>query len=112
MPRKFTQPEKKRQIKIKQTKMGLERIGEKKIVPFKFEELEREEKKVLAEIKEIFKKNADLNAELLPEDRLDLSDHQKRYLNGQLRSCGEETKETLGDVRKEEGRCHYYKRAA
>ncbi len=92
--------------------MGLERIGEIKIEPNRFEELEQKEKEVLAEIRAIFKKNADLNTELFPEDQLDLSDHQKRYLSGQLKIFGRETKETLRDLRVAEADCYYYKKAA
>jgi len=91
--------------------MGLEQIGEQKKIPFRFEELEQKEKEVLEEIRAIFKKNADLSAELLPEDHLDLSDRQKGYLSGQLKIFGREAKEILGEVEGEEEACNYYKKA-
>lgn len=91
--------------------MGLEQIGEIKKTPKGFEELELEEKKVLEEIQKLFKRNADLSAELLSGDQLNLTEHQKRYLNGQLKICGRDAKETLRDVKKEEEGCHYYKKA-
>jgi hypothetical protein len=77
--------------------MGIEKLGEEKIE--KVSLLERQEQAVMKKMKAIFKENAELNRLLLGEEDLDLSEHQKRYLTGQLSGIRRDTKDVLRELR-------------
>jgi len=62
-------------------------------------ELEKEEKEVIEKVKAIFRENAELNKLLLDEEDLNLNDHQKRYLTGQLTGFRQDTQGVIKDLR-------------
>jgi len=62
-------------------------------------ELKKEEKKVMEKVKTIFQENAELNKLLLSEEDLNLSDHQKRYLTGQLTGFRQDTQGAIKNLR-------------
>ena len=62
-------------------------------------ELEKEEKEVIEKVKAIFRENAELNKLLLDEEDLNLNDHQKRYLTGQLTGFRRDTKDVIENLR-------------
>ena len=64
-----------------------------------FAELSEKEKDVIQKVKDIFQENAELNL-LLCEGDLDLREHQKRYLTGQLTGFRREAKGVLENLRK------------
>jgi hypothetical protein len=77
--------------------MGIEELGKEKIE--KVSSLERQEQAVMEKMKAIFEENARLNWLLLGEGGLDLSEHQKRYLTGQLSGIRRDTKDVLRELR-------------
>jgi hypothetical protein len=79
--------------------MGIETMGEVKKEKDKESSLERKEQEVMEKVKAIFRENAELNKLLLSEGDLNLSDHQKRYLTGQLTGFRREAKGVLQKLR-------------
>ncbi|MCX6767027.1 MAG: hypothetical protein NT170_04640 [Candidatus Moranbacteria bacterium] len=63
-------------------------------------ELEKEEQAVMEKVKAMFRKNAEASGLLLSGEDLDLSDHQKRYLTGQLAGFRRDTKGVIENLRK------------
>lgn len=86
--------------------MGIENFGEKvETANFEkeFSELTKMEQKMMKEIEGLFRGNAELNADLLADEDLNLSVQKKRYCSGELRECRNETKGILKSLRAETG---------
>ena len=83
--------------------MGLETFWGKKIETASPEnykvELEKEEKEVMEKVTAIFQENAELNKLLLDKEDLDFSEHQTRYLAGQLTGFRRDTKDVIENLR-------------
>jgi len=82
--------------------MGIENFKlSEAVTPFEDngEDLEQKEKEVMEKVKAIFRENAELNRLLLNKEDVDLSDHQARYLTGQLTGFRRDTQGVIKNLR-------------